>query len=107
MADILYHGGPCDGTHATYDPEQAGAGLTSCKGFVYHVYSVGSGEYLGLVPGAKPPAQTFDAQPVAATVPPEAQSAWRTFTHAVGREVPRHVNETARLRRAIRRTGRL
>lgn len=106
MADVLFHGGPCDGQHGDADTAQLGTGTILCGGINYHLYLLSTDNYLAILPGARPPSEQAQAQPTAAGVPDDATIAWRDFNRALGHKLPAAVNETTRLRRAIRDVGR-
>jgi hypothetical protein len=103
---ILFHGGPCDGQRKAFDETQAGAGLTSCGGVVYHVYQVTQDTLLALLPGAQPPHEYQPAaQPKSASLPHDPVEAWDTFWRGIGRKVPESIGRARRLRRRIRSLG--
>lgn len=105
MAEIVFQGGPCDGTFASYDAATQSAGLTTCKGQVYKLYLGDNGNYLALLPGAQPPSASAYAGLAGAVTPDNVLSAWEYLRNAIGRGVPADVNRTIRLRRAIRHAG--
>ena len=106
MAEIVFQGGPCNGQFTTYHEQDVFAGTTSCKGQAYVLYKGDEGNYLGLLPGARPPSQSAYAALPGATTPENVLAAWEYLRNAIGRGVPADVNRTIRLRRAIRQAGR-
>ena len=103
---ILFHGGPCDGQRKAFDETQAGAGLTSCGGVVYHVYQLTSDTLLGLLPGVPAPVEAQpQPEPRSPSLPRDPVDAWDTFWHRIGTRVPDAVNKSRRLRRRIRALG--
>jgi hypothetical protein len=105
VADVLFKGGPCAGQHSTVDADKLGTGTVLCGGINYHLYDIGDGEFLALLPGANPPNENATAQPTATGAPDDVLSAWHALSRAYGHGVAEHVNRTIRLRRSIRRVG--
>lgn len=107
MADTLFHGGPCDGSHYWVPDKTLATGTVTCKGTAYKVYDVGGGEWLALLPEAAPPSSTGASQPpvgASAPTPVRAPGAWDALMRALSRSLPTNLEAA---RDSSRRIGRL
>lgn len=109
MADVLFHGGPCDGEHFEVAAGSSFTGDLVCKGTTYRVYQVEPGNFLALLPSAPPP-ETAAASVPAPGAPIDvladveagrAPSAWRGLTHALGHDLQGGMHRAEQARRRI------
>lgn len=101
MADVLFHGGPCDGLHTLVDDREVTGATVTCGGATYDLRALGEGEYLATAQDTT----TTTTAPTAVPLDGGVLAAWQHNWRLIGRTVPYMVNDTTKVRAAIRRLG--